>query len=210
MSAQHITVKRRSGRRAEMTRGGFSLLVRLLMVLGMLLMSGPGSRGVLCAAQGESTATVKYSQYLEVRPGELKGQVLYPDGKTPAATVPVRVWDLSEKSFVHQTSTDEKGQYNLPTLKEGRYLLIFGDRVSVDLRVVESGDTKTRMLDVIIPRGRAFFSPEEMQVELAEEGSGGNRKLLNALILAGLVATAVAVPIALHDGGGGHHGVVSP
>ena len=193
-----------------MSRDRMSLAIRLLTVLGVLFASGPGSQGILCAAEGESAATVKYSQYLEIKPGELKGQVLYPDGKTPAATVPVRAWSLSEKKFVHQTNTDEKGQYNLPALKEGRYLLIFGDRVSVDLRVVESTDTKTRTLDVIIPRGRAFFSPEEMQVELAEEGSGGNRRLLTALILGGLVATAVAVPIALHDGGGDGHGVVSP
>ncbi len=194
-----------------MSRSRLSLLVRLLMVLGMLLVSGPGSRGVLSAAEGESAATVKYSQYLEVKPGELKGQVLYPDGKTPAAKVPVRVWSVKEKKFVHETGTDEKGRYSLPALKEGRYLLIFGDRVSVELRVLPLATMAGRPLDVIIPRGRVFFSPEEMQVELAKEGTDGGSKLLKTLLIAGLVVTAVAVPLALSGGGGGgHHHVVSP
>jgi len=167
---------------------------------------------VLLAQEAGSAATVKYSQYLEIKPGELKGRVLYPDGKTPAAKVPVRVWSPKEKKFVQQTTTDEKGNYKLAALEPGRYLLIFGDRVSVELRVVKSAAAAARPLEVIIPRGRAFFSPEEMQVELAKEGGGGESKLLKTLLIGGLVVTAVAVPLALSSGGGGHHhrGIVSP
>ena len=50
-----------------------------------------------------------------------------------------------------------------------------------------------------------------MQVELAKEGADGGSKLLKTLLIAGLVVTAVAVPIALSDGGGGgHRAIVSP
>ena len=187
------------------------MVVSVLTVLTMLLVSGPGSSRLLMAAEGETGAAVKYVRYLEVKPGELRGQVLYPDGKTPAAKVSVRVWSVEQKKFVHETVTDEKGNYTLPRLAAGRYLVVFGDRVSVDLRVVETASMVGKPLNVIIPHGQVFFSPEEMQAELAGEGEGGGKLLRTLLIVGAAGATAVGiVALAGAGGGGGGRKVVSP
>lgn len=188
-------------------------VVSVLTALAMLLVSGPGSPRLLLAAEGQTAAAVKYSQYIEVKPGELKGQVLYPDGKTPAAKVPVRVWSVDQKKFVQETTTDEKGNYTLAALKPGRYLVIFGDRVSVDLRVAKTAPPAGKPLNVIIPRGKAFFSPQELEVELLGEGEeGGGRRLLGTLLIVG-AGGITAVGIVWAAGGfkgGGKKKIVSP
>ncbi len=178
--------------RSRRGRGALSVLT----ALAMLLVTGTGSPRLLLAVEGETAAEVKYSSYLEVKPGELKGQVLYPEGKTPAAKVPVRVWSVEEKKFVHQTTTDEKGNYKLPALKPGRYLVIFGDRVSVDLRVSKEIEGAVKPLNVIIPRGQVFFAPGQMEVELVgeeAEGAEGDRLLSSLLIFGGGAVTAVGI-----------------
>ena len=43
-----------------------------------------------------------YSQIVEA---EIKGFVYYTDGKTPAAKVPVRIWDVDERDFIFETET---------------------------------------------------------------------------------------------------------
>lgn len=169
-------------------------VVSVVVAVALLLVGGPGSPRVLLAAEGGTAAEVTYSRYLEVKPGELGGQVLYPDGRTPAAKVPVRVWSVQEKKFVYQTTTDEKGHYTVPKLAPGRYLVLFGDRVSVDLRVVETATFAGKPLNVIIPRGRVFLAPEELELELAGEEEEGRRRLLGALLIVGAGgATAVAI-----------------
>ena len=113
-----------------MSSGRLRGVVSVLTALAMLLVTGPGSPRLLLAAEGQTAAEAKYSSYVEVKPGALNGQVLYPDGKTPATKVPVRVWSVAQKTFVHQTTTDEKGTYKLPKLEPGPYLVIFGDTLS--------------------------------------------------------------------------------
>ena len=187
-------------------------VVSVLTVVALLVALGPVSPRVLLAQEGQTGATVRYSQFLSVKPGPLSGRVLYPDGKTPAAKAPVRVWSVDQKKFVHQTTTDEKGNYKFPALKPGRYLVIFGDRVSVDLRVAETAKFGGKPLNIIIPRGQVFFAPEEMQVELLGEGEGKGKLLPTLLIVGGLGATAVGV-VALSGGfggGGGGKKIVSP
>lgn len=181
--------------------------VSVVTALAVLLVAGPGSPRLLLAAEGGTAATVKYSQYLQIRPGELRGQVLYPDGKTPAAKVPVRVWSVEAKKFVYQSTTDEKGRYRLPKLAPGRYLVIFGDRMSVEVRVVEGAELSGQPLNVIIPRGQAFFAPEDMTVELMGEVEEGDRKLLRSLLILGggtITAVGIAALAGAFKGGGGN------
>lgn len=175
-------------------------LVSVVTAVAVLLVSGPAGPRLLRAAESETVGAVRYSRYLEVKPGELKGRVLYPDGKTPAAEVPVRVWSPAEKKFIYEGKTDKQGNYTLPALKPGRYLLIFGDRVTVDLRVTKTAAFTGKPLNVFIPRGRAFFAPEEMEVELVGGGEATGGKLLTTLlIVGGGAATAVGI-VALAGG----------
>lgn len=187
----------RSGR----GRGAASVLT----ALAMLLVAGPGSPRVLLASEEEGTPAVTYAQYLEIKPGELKGQILYPDGKTFAAQVAVRVWNPSQKKFIYQATADKKGKYALPTLEPGHYLAIFGDRVTVDLRTVKDATFAAKSLNVFIPRGRAFFAPREMETVLAgaEEGAEepGRDKLLSSLVISGGDGTVTAVGTVSSVGG---------
>ena len=66
-----------------------------IVLLGTLLAWGSAGR-VFAEEQGSpvQAGAVKYGQFVTVKPGELTGIVLYPDGKTPAANVAVRVWDV--------------------------------------------------------------------------------------------------------------------
>lgn len=175
-------------------------VVSVVLVVALVWVGGPLGGGRLWA-QG-STAEVSYSQYLEMAPGELGGQVLYPDGKTPAVRVPVRVWSVQEKRFVYQTATDEKGTYKLPRLVPGRYLVLFGDRVSVDLRVAETAGVLAKPLNVIIPRGRVFLTPEELELEVTGVGTEeeGRRRLLGTLLIVGAGAVTAVGLVAVAGG----------
>ncbi len=171
--------------------------VSVLTALALLLVAGLGSPRLLLASEEEGTPAVTYAQYLEIKPGELKGQVLYPDGKTFAAQVAVRVWSPSQKKFIYQATADKKGKYALPTLEPGHYLAIFGDRVTVDLRTVKDGTFAAKSLNVFIPHGRAFFAPREMETVLAGAEEGGEEpgrdKLLSSLVISGRDGTVTAV-----------------
>lgn len=130
-------------------------------------------------AAGQDAGVVKYRQFALVKPGELKGRVLYPDLNSPAAEVPVRVWDVQKREFVQTQSTDKDGSYCLSELEPGRYFVVFGDRVNVDLRVVKDADVEPGPLNVIIPRGQPVFARMEpvqrsavLSVLAATEGEG--------------------------------------
>lgn len=183
----------------------------LLTALAVLLAWGPGSQGLLFAADGETPAAVKYASHLEMKPGPLNGQVLYTDGKTPAAKVPVRVWSVKEKKFVYETTTDDEGNYKIPELAEGKYLAVFGDRVIVDLRVSDAALPVKKPFNVIIPEGKPLLTREELVAELSGEKEGVPRILRTVIIIGAATVTAVGV-VALAGGfkGEERRRIVSP
>ncbi|MCK4282825.1 MAG: carboxypeptidase regulatory-like domain-containing protein, partial [Candidatus Brocadiae bacterium] len=165
---------------------------------------------------------VKYGQFVTVKPGELTGMVLYPDGKTPAANVAVRVWDVQKGRFVCDLRTDKAGLYKLPKLAPGRYFVVFGDRVNVILDVVAGTESSIDTLNVLIPRGKTVFArmgPEQRsavltvlaQTEDKDEGAaegaaeeGAKRKVLGlplktVVLGVGGLATAVGVVSVVSD-----------
>jgi len=191
--------------RSKRCRGAVSLMTAVVM----LVVAGPGGPRVLLAQAGPAAITVRYSQSLSIKPGPLRGQVLLTDGKTPAANVPVRVWDVARKKFIHETTTDEKGNYALPHFAPGQYRVAFADRVFVDLRVSDAASTFGRPLNVIIPRGKPLVTPQELQVELAAEAP--SKLLPTLLIITAGAATAVGI-VALAGGfeGAERERIVSP
>jgi hypothetical protein len=91
---------------------------------------------------------------------EVQGFVYYSDGETPAAQVPVRVWDFQTRDYILETITDEYGYYSLPKLEEGRYYVTF-DWMKLELQVEGNATTLAQQphdVIVIIPRGSGFLS----------------------------------------------------
>ncbi len=182
---------------------------------------------------GQQVGIVRYRQFAQARPGEVTGRALFPDLKTPAAKATVRVWNVGKREFVHTGSTDDGGFYRLPALEPGRYFVIFGDRVNVDLRVVRDPEVEGGPLNVIIPRGRTVFArmepaqrsavlsvlaatEDEGAEEAAEGPEDGGRiaglPLKTVVLGVGGVGTAVAIVKRVSEG---HHGdderhIVSP
>ncbi len=180
------------------------------------------------SAEDQSPATPsasRYAAFVSVKPGALTGRIAYADGKAPAAKVPVRLWSVEQKKFLHQAATDAQGAFSLPELVAGRYLLVCADRVFVDLRV-DPQATLAGGLNVIIPRGDGTFAqmaPERQAAVLAllsqnePQGQGGDNAgegfpLRTLVIVGGGTATAVgAVALAEHlNDEDEDHGRVSP
>jgi hypothetical protein len=95
---------------------------------------------------------------------EVQGLVFYEDGATPAANVPVRVWDTDQKEFIYETQTDENGYFTLPKFEPGIYFLTF-DWMKLELIVTEAGKTMVQQphdVIVIIPRGLGFMSVNQL------------------------------------------------
>ncbi len=189
-----------------------------------ILILGPG-RTLLAELMAGKVApeATEYKQFVVVKPQELKGTVWYPDGKTFAAGVPVRVWSVELKNFVHETDTDENGAYTLPKLAPGRYLVCFADRVVVELRVEEAAESAASQLDVLIPHGKGAFAqmaPAQKTVALmvfaateedaGRDGAGEARLLRTVLIGAGGIGTAVAVLAVTDNLGDDDKKIVSP
>lgn len=182
------------------------------VVIALVCALPPASQVGLSAdddAAEVQTASVQYGEFLSVKPGKLRGTVLYSDGKTPAAKVPVRVWSVEHQKLVIETNTDEDGAYELSELADGRYFAIFGDRVSVDLRVDEEAELVGGPLNVIIPRGTAVFAqmaPEQQAAVLSLLGQTGvegaaaaGTPLKTMLIVGGGAATAVGAIVVVDN-----------
>lgn len=189
---------------------------RRVMVVVAVFMCGLAVGALRPLLGGEKPGAARPARQLKIKPCELTGKVVYPDGKTPAAKAPVRVWNVAQKKFLFETVTDANGAYSIPKLPPGRYVLTFGDRVRVEL-IVENGDKlPAGPLNVMIPRGRVLFYPSQLTNELAAGAAPGGSstgivgKLLTTkvIVIAG-TATAVAV-VAGHELTDDDNNVVSP
>ncbi len=95
----------------------------------------------------------------QVISADVQGLVFYADGQTPAADVPIRIWDIEKREFIYSAQTDENGYFHLPKLEPGKYYVTF-DWVKVELLVVEpvGGVQQPHDVVVVIPRGLGFMS----------------------------------------------------
>jgi hypothetical protein len=177
----------------------FRKLMSVALIVTFVLATIPRIESVASA----DDALVKYKTKLDMQPGEISGKVSYTDGG-PASNVPVRVWSVETKTFIHGTNTDPEGMYSLPQLEPGKYKFVFGDRVFLDVKVADKYAPFEGPLDVIIPRGAPILTPEQLSQELANEEFWSTMGTV-LLIGAGLGGTAVGI-VALAgccDGDGG-------
>jgi len=108
----------------------------------------------------------RLAEVLHVKPGPLSGRILYPGGDSPAKGTLVRLWDCDSARFISVSETDRQGRYTTRTLDEGRYLAVYGDRVYV--RVDVTPEAHLCSLDVIVPRGKVYFTPRQMLAAVTE------------------------------------------
>ncbi|MHC4479558.1 MAG: hypothetical protein ACYS8K_05180 [Planctomycetota bacterium] len=198
--------------------------MKAVVIVALCLLVPTGSGQLLAREKpAEQQATsVAYGDSVSVKPGALAGTVLYSDGKTPAAEVPIRLWGVEKGEFCQQTQTDETGHYELADLEPGRYYAVFADRVRVDLRVDEEAELSGGPLNVIVPRGKAVFAQMTTEQRSAvlivlsetegepEEGDVTKMPLRTVLIVAGGSATAVGAAIIVENSDDDDHHVVSP
>ena len=167
-------------------------VVAVAMVFSAVPMAG-------AAPDTAKDASVEYSDFLRMKPGKLSGKVFYTDGKTAAADISVKVTNKASGEVVHSSVTDKKGLYQLPELPAGEYSIVYGNRVSVELRVEANGPKHELPLNVIIPRGKAAGA------SAAGVGAAGAKAALevgatplkSVLIVGGAAATAVGVVAAV-------------
>ena len=121
---------------------------------------------------------------------------------------------------VQTTGTDRLGSFDEPegsggpcTLDlatPGRYVALFADRVCLDIVVDEAKGRAISEFKVIVPRGKSRLSREQLATHLVKVGpvypAGGQAGgwglgslLSSPWVIGGAVATAVAVPVAVHN-----------
>ena len=103
---------------------------------------------------------------------KITGLVLYSDGKTPVKNAQIRVWDVKQEKYIHKTSTDKFGAYELPKLELGEYRVTF-DQVQMDLQIVEESHALVQYphnIIVIIPRALMFPNVLPLQAVILPTG----------------------------------------
>jgi hypothetical protein len=110
---------------------------------------------------------------------------------------------LSKKGKALQSlKTDAKGECSLEDVETGRYRLVVADRLMVPFHVSSKG--KVSKLLVMVPDRPPYGA--------GQFGHGLGFWLTNPWVIAGIVATAIAVPVAIHnsDDNGNGHGQMHP
>lgn len=113
---------------------------------------------LLAAGRGETPIEI------ELLPEDIVGVVLRPDGKTPIAELPVRVWNTEKNKTIYRTKTDKDGIFRLPALKASRNIVFVG-RVKIDMRILSARkDALMQRHDwvIVMPRGLLMSRMPEM------------------------------------------------
>lgn len=141
--------------------------MRSLRILGLLIVVLLFQGVPLEEAQAVGDADHALCQARVIQ-ADIKGFVFYADGKTPAAKVPVRVWDVSRREFIFETETNDYGFYQLPHLEPGDYYLTF-DWTRLRIMVVENGGGSVQQAHhviVVIPRDVGFVALPQLTAVL--------------------------------------------
>ena len=122
---------------------------------------------------------------LEVKPGTLSIKVLDYRGKVmPEASLKL---SNEEGKALRTVKADKEGKCALKDLEAGAYKLLVADRIILPFHV--SDKAKTTNLIVVVPARPRYAA--------GQFGLGG--LLSNPWIIAAIVATAIAVPVAIHN-----------
>jgi hypothetical protein len=87
----------------------------------------------------------------KLREGKITGKVTRTDGKTPLPDTSITVIDAKSGKTVATVKTDKKGRYSLSALKPGKYRLVVGHRMVVQIEVVPRDDSSLSVLNILVP-----------------------------------------------------------
>ncbi len=149
-------------RRIEMKSIGYRVLGACMVILvGVIALPAVGAAPV-----SDSSLVLT-----KVFRSQIRGFVFYTDGETPASKVPVRAWDVEQRKFVAETTTDDNGFFELPELPPGEYYITFDwTRLRIEVEENKPGNVvqQAHHVIVVIPRDVAFISiPQLSSVLLA-------------------------------------------
>lgn len=177
-----------------------SLLAVVLMVLQPSLALGqqPAAQA-LASAKLKAEPMRTFDVALDADRG-LRGQVVDVQG-LPVANLPVT---MSNAAGQWQAVTDAEGNYRVPDLRGGAYLVRVGDQLK-QMRAWSPGTAPpaaNRGLMMVhgnqLIRGQAFCgSPVGCGTGV---GGGGIKDVLShPLVIGGIIAAAIAIPVAIHN-----------
>jgi hypothetical protein len=115
--------------------------------------------GIACLAFAFVCSGAGFGPHMELIPEQIVGVVLFPDGHTPAANLPVRVWDVDREKTIYRTQTDDDGVFEIPELKPGRMQIFIG-RMKVDIRILDKAVNAVHQRhDIVLVVGRRAILP---------------------------------------------------
>lgn len=115
------------------------------------------------------------SPHMELIPEEVNGVVLFPDGQTPVADLPIRVWDADQEKILFRTSTDRDGIFKLPEVPTGR-LFIYVGRMRIEVRVLDRAINAAHQrhdLIIVISRQMVYGQVPVMEDVMLTAGAAG-------------------------------------
>ena len=172
--------------KGEKMKKGFSV-ISIVLVGALLLVQIDGSGMAYGASKVRS---------VPLKAGTLTGTLIDMTGKA-IANATVKVIDRKGK-VVAGSVTDKNGKVILKDIQAGDYKIDFGEKLSCRIAVREKA--KLQKLSIVIPRRRPYSAGQ----------LGGLTRTQWVWVIAGLVAVAIAVPIAIAaNNGGGHRSAAS-
>jgi hypothetical protein len=113
---------------------------------------------IACAQMlsGQGSGTGGSGINIEFLEETIIGNVVYQDGITPVADLPVRVWSKDQKKMVFRTRTDKDGVFKLPRQQSGESFIFVG-QVKIDMKTLtQGGDMLVQNHDLIVVLSRPF------------------------------------------------------
>jgi hypothetical protein len=110
--------------------------------------------GVFSATAPATSDNGRAEPLLEIVPEEIVGIALYPDGITPVAELPIRLWSEARQRVIFRTQTAADGTFRVPRTAAGPCFLFVG-RVKMNLRMLPpsaGGTYQQHDIIIVVPR----------------------------------------------------------
>jgi len=93
---------------------------------------------------------------IELIAENIVGNVIYQDGVTPVADLPVRIWSKDKQKMVFRTRTDKSGVFKLPRQSQGESYIFVG-QVKIDMKILsQGGNMLVQNHDLVVVLSRPF------------------------------------------------------
>lgn len=150
-------------------------------------------------AQGPAAATIApAAKAIDVKlnaHGALSGQVVSPQGQ-PIAGVAVAVANAKAPTFA---VTDQQGQFRLDGLRGGVHQLQIGNSVQTCRAWTAQAAPPSAVPGLLVVQDSRVVLAQHCGSPVACGLAGCKEALANPLVVGGLIAAAIAIPVAIHN-----------